>query len=542
MLRYTLISIAPFLLTAVEPAPAQVDTLDLVPVGHISVTDQFFANFAEDVYADSVKETIVRTIDHAYVYNSLTGQLIWTSPSLSYAYPMANQISFHDMNADGTCDLAVRDTFGIYIFDIQHSQRLWTSPHFGPANLCFTMGDRNSDGHEDFLVARKIFDTSSGFDTISIEYYDGPGFTLGGRHFFAVESHSQIWSLDEVVNRILLADLSGLQGLTRRLFIFSESSISMYWFDGYDYWSQYIISGAVRIVDPVTFDISIADTYGTARSHSLDNDDSAYISLNVILKREEAFLRNYMPWSLTDDERTVRFSAQGVIESQYIWYYDERLEHYFTGEVMNTNPGDEFLYITGDSLTLVSYPNLDTLWIYETNRDLQHPVGILNLASLYAGPRLLFREPLTVFDGANGHLRAVFSQPDVLIHQIIDFNNDGDDEAISITAQGIDIYRIAGPVSVGDRDNQPFQFSLAPNYPNPFNAATTISFSLPHDAPASLFIYNILGEKVATLLDKPMTAGTHSVTWHADALPSGVYFARLRAGTQSKAMPMTLIK
>jgi hypothetical protein len=249
-----------------------------------------------------------------------------------------------------------------------------------------------------------------------------------------------------------------------------------------------------------------------------------------------------MPWSLTDDERTVRFSAQGVIESQYIWYYDERLEHYFTGEVMNTNPGDEFLYITGDSLTLVSYPNLDTLWIYETNRDLQHPVGILNLASLYAGPRLLFREPLTVFDGANGHLRAVFSQPDVLIHQIIDFNNDGDDEAISITAQGIDIYRIAGPVSVGDRDNQPFQFSLAPNYPNPFNAATTISFSLPHDAPASLFIYNILGEKVATLLDKPMTAGTHSVTWHADALPSGVYFARLRAGTQSKAMPMTLIK
>ena len=385
MLRFTIISSAAFVLIIPEPVPAQVDTLNLTQISHIynpTPGQNLTGYYAADVCGDSIKESILCTLDHAFIYNSLTGQLIWTSPPLIYRYEVGWQIQFLDMNDDGIPDLALRDTVGVYIFDIQHSQPIWTSPPFGQANLSFTLGDRNSDGHDDIVISRKTFDVYSGMDTISIEYYDGPNFTLGARHYFTVQSQSDgSSSRDETINRILLADLSGPQGLTRRLFVFTESSYRWWFFDGYDFWSQHLISGAVRIVNPITFDIFIANTYGSARSYSFNSADSANITLNVILKYEDEYLRNYQPWSFLDNERTVKFSAQGIIESQYIWYSNDRLGYYSVGEIMNSNPGDEFLYVTGDTLTLISYPSLDTLWTNETNHDLQHPIGILNLSS-----------------------------------------------------------------------------------------------------------------------------------------------------------------
>lgn len=90
--------------------------------------------------------------------------------------------------------------------------------------------------------------------------------------------------------------------------------------------------------------------------------------------------------------------------------------------------------------------------------------------------------------------------------------------------------------------NLPSSFSLSPNYPNPFNSSTTIRYYLPTESPVIIDIYDILGRKVQTLLDVKAQAGPHQVNWDADGLPSGAYFARLKAGQQSQTTKMILMK
>lgn len=85
-------------------------------------------------------------------------------------------------------------------------------------------------------------------------------------------------------------------------------------------------------------------------------------------------------------------------------------------------------------------------------------------------------------------------------------------------------------------------FSLSPNYPNPFNARTTISYTLPQPSAVTLEIYDILGRKVQTLYDGSQTAGKYSVVWHADGFSSGVYFYRLTAGEFKQSERMVILK
>jgi len=90
--------------------------------------------------------------------------------------------------------------------------------------------------------------------------------------------------------------------------------------------------------------------------------------------------------------------------------------------------------------------------------------------------------------------------------------------------------------------NQPVVTSLLQSYPNPFNATTEISYKLATDGPVKLEIFNLLGEKVETLIDGHQTAGERSVIWDASTLSSGIYFCRLTAGDFSQVRRMTLLR
>jgi hypothetical protein len=95
---------------------------------------------------------------------------------------------------------------------------------------------------------------------------------------------------------------------------------------------------------------------------------------------------------------------------------------------------------------------------------------------------------------------------------------------------------------IDDENPIPATFSLSAAYPNPFNAQTIIGYSLARAEVVSLTIFDILGRKIATLMDSPQQVGEYAVKWDASFFPSGVYFARLEAGDKSETVKLLLLK
>ena len=88
----------------------------------------------------------------------------------------------------------------------------------------------------------------------------------------------------------------------------------------------------------------------------------------------------------------------------------------------------------------------------------------------------------------------------------------------------------------------PDHFLLSQNYPNPFNPSTTIKYALPQASHVSLSVFNILGQRVASLVDGRQEAGYHEVNFNASSLTSGVYFYRLQAGNFVQTKKLILMK
>ncbi|MHB9027848.1 MAG: T9SS type A sorting domain-containing protein [Candidatus Latescibacterota bacterium] len=103
---------------------------------------------------------------------------------------------------------------------------------------------------------------------------------------------------------------------------------------------------------------------------------------------------------------------------------------------------------------------------------------------------------------------------------------------------------IKGVISnqIGVKEKAPAAFSVAQNTPNPFNPATTISFTLAKAGKTTVEVHNAMGQKVDTILNANLSAGSHSVTWNSVRNSAGVYFYTVRSGSFSRTMKMTLLK
>ena len=104
-------------------------------------------------------------------------------------------------------------------------------------------------------------------------------------------------------------------------------------------------------------------------------------------------------------------------------------------------------------------------------------------------------------------------------------------------------------LDVNEARTYPGRFYLTSNYPNPFNPATSISFGIGGDTPVSvrLDIYNLLGDKIKTVIDKELPPGSYEVTWdgmdkYGNPVASGVYFYRLKAGGNLLSRKMLLLR
>jgi len=106
---------------------------------------------------------------------------------------------------------------------------------------------------------------------------------------------------------------------------------------------------------------------------------------------------------------------------------------------------------------------------------------------------------------------------------------------------------IMASVDVDDDVAIPRSFALHANYPNPFNPDTRIAFSLDQPGSARLTVFNLLGQRIATLFDRTASAGRHELLWdgtdeRGQAVASGVYFYRLDVGDESRTRKMLLLR
>jgi len=96
-------------------------------------------------------------------------------------------------------------------------------------------------------------------------------------------------------------------------------------------------------------------------------------------------------------------------------------------------------------------------------------------------------------------------------------------------------------------DNLPYRFELSQNYPNPFNPVTTMEYNLPRKSNVTIEVYNVLGQKIRTLLDREKSAGSYTITWDgktANGQPAatGVYLYSFQAGDYVETKKMILLK
>ena len=85
-------------------------------------------------------------------------------------------------------------------------------------------------------------------------------------------------------------------------------------------------------------------------------------------------------------------------------------------------------------------------------------------------------------------------------------------------------------------------YRLSQNYPNPFNPSTTIKYQVPTEGPVELSVYNVLGQKVAALVNEDVHAGSYEIQFNGLKLASGIYLYKLHAGSFNEIKKMILLK
>ena len=517
---------------------AQVDTLMLVEDNNIEVPDSITSIYVENI-TDSTKAIFICTPNHVYVYNSENLTPLWTSPRLI----RTADLKFADMNNDGAIDLAAKDSTHIYLFDFMNDQTIWTSPDLDNTYRCYAVGDRNNDGYNDAAIITQIpTPTGSDYDTVYVRIFDGPALMQTADTLFLVQNYYINESHPNV--SIACSDTPGLAFISRFGFVPKILIFSYYYYsDDRMFVTHY--DGNLRILNGLDLSIDSSQFIG---NYILS--DKLYSSSS-----HSAVFVGYARWTSVDSYSLNRYYRSVISANQVVcnslWSREAyHVDFRWTGfdvakPAIDSSEIACFSYL--DSLSLCTFPQFTPIWNMSIGMNIYKLESFINYSGLATPLNILCQYRNQDFkymlhNSENGAVAAVIENSDIDITTVADLNSDGNDEILAIDGNTLYIYHLDYFVDIDQPATIPKTTFLQPNYPNPFNASTTIEYGLDSDQQVTIDIYDLLGRKVETLVDEPKPAGLYRAIWDAGELPSGMYFCRIVTDSYSKTRKMMLLK
>ena len=125
---------------------------------------------------------------------------------------------------------------------------------------------------------------------------------------------------------------------------------------------------------------------------------------------------------------------------------------------------------------------------------------------------------------------------------------------VIVAPEGKELFKASGSYSIDESSViianstskvdwvMPSELTLSRAYPNPFNPSTSLDVFVPADGFVSMNVYNVMGQLVDVIHSGSMTAGTHSMTWNASSMTSGVYFVRAESANGMSVQKVMLMK
>ena len=284
-------------------------------------------------------------------------------------------------------------------------------------------------------------------------------------------------------------------------------------------------------------------------NHSLgDSNDSTYLVLREYLKNGGKLIiegrRNLSTGN--DGDPTVKQFLPGEIQYDYL-----KVKSAYVPPWSSSNRSEEFI---GAQSQGFGYPDLqvDSLRVAQSSGGLEllgKVPGVGYIDSLLAG-EVVYRFN-SAYDTSGSEGKAVafrylgsdykmifFDFPLYFIHEA---------QACSLLHRALSDLGTYPSAVAEEESSVPLSFSMKQNFPNPFNSETVIEYSLPRESQIKITIYNLLGQKVKTLINGKSPAGRQEVSWDGknnrrEAVSSGIYFYRMEADEFTQTKRMVLLK
>jgi hypothetical protein len=276
-----------------------------------------------------------------------------------------------------------------------------------------------------------------------------------------------------------------------------------------------------------------------------DGDQDVVLSINLIDKRDVVLVNEETEPGVRAFENVAEFvGVTKMGDRKGSAFFDYNMDGFLDIYVPSAEYSHALYHNTGNDGNWVGFILEGTV----SNRD-----AVGSLVTLHTGSKMQIRHTVC----SNGFLR----QDNPYVHFGIGYATSIDSVVIQwqlgtrqvLTDVAINQYHQViesgqtTAVQWMDSATGPKAFRLAQNYPNPFNPETNITYQIPISAQVVVQIYNLLGQKIRTLVNEVQSAGKYSVTWNGlsddgSRAPSGVYVYRMQAGDFISTKKLLLIK